>query len=100
MSPASLPTPMLLVFGVSALASVCVAVLAWRRKDPVLFKVGVTLVTFLPVVGPLFGLWVASFPDKIHPDMQAKYKNTVNVYSVPTARIEASVNGKGRDDAD
>ena len=88
-----------MVLGISILASLWVAVLVWRRDDHVLFKCAATLITFIPVLGPLFGLWVTSFPDKMHPDMQAKYKNAVNVYSVPKESIEARARGAGSGDA-
>jgi len=72
-------------------------VLVWRRDDPVLFKVAVTLVTLIPVLGPIVGLWVTSFPDKMYPDLQARYKNAVNAYSVPTDLIRRQVEGVGKD---
>jgi len=92
------PTPVLILLCASALAAVWVDVLVWRRNDHVLFKVAVTLVTLIPVLGPIVGLWVTSFPDKLHPDLQAKYKNTVNVYSVPKDFIRRQVEGVGKDD--
>ena len=93
-----LSTPVWLLLGVSSFASVCVAALVWRRNDHVLFKVSVTVVSFIPVIGPIVGLWVTSFPDKLHPDLQAKYKNAVNVYSVPKEAIRRQVLGTGKDD--
>jgi hypothetical protein len=92
------PTPVLLLLGASACAAVWVDVLVWRRSDHVLFKMAVTLVTLIPVLGPIVGLWVTSFPDKMHPDLQAKYKNTVNVYSVPKDFIRSQVEGQSTDE--
>lgn len=68
------------------MGSCLVAFLIWRREDPVLLKVAVTIVAFIPVVGPVFALWVCSFPDRMHPALRAKYKNRVNVYSVPQVK--------------
>lgn len=94
-----IPTPALAVLGASAAASSVISVLIWRRRDPVVLKLGTTVVAFLPVVGPLFALWVVSFPDRMHPDLQAKYKNTVNAYSVPKEAIRANLEDKERGDA-
>lgn len=78
-----IPFPALMTLCVSAVASCLVAVLVWRRDEPLIFRVAVTLVAFIPVVGPVFALWVTSFPDRMHPALQAKYKNMVNRYSNP-----------------
>ena len=85
-----LPVKTLLGFGVSLIASLLVIRLVWRRDDPVFFKIFVTLVALIPFIGPVAGLWVTTFPDKMHPGMQAKYKNTVNSYSFPTASTDAA----------
>ena len=81
----------LFVLSASTVASIWVATIVWRRGDPLLFRCAVVVLGFLPVVGPLIALWICSFPDKMHPDMQAKYRRVVNSYSVPTAAIEASL---------
>ena len=78
----------LLGFGASFIASLLVIRLVWRRDDPVFFKIFVTLVALIPFIGPVAGLWVTTFPDKMHPGMQAKYKNTVNSYSFPTSSAD------------
>ena len=88
----------LFALAASLAASVWVAGVVWRRNDPLLFKCAVVVLGFLPVVGPAIALWICSFPDKMHPDMQAKYKRVVNSYSVPKDAIEASVKkGRGGD---
>jgi hypothetical protein len=94
-----IPKSALAALAVSVALSFAVSVLIWRRHDPLILKLGTTLVAFLPVIGPLFALWVVSFPDRMHPDLQATYKNTVNVYSVPKESIRASLGEKGRSDA-
>ena len=80
----------LLGFGASFIASLLVIRLVWRRNDPVFFKICITLLALIPFIGPVAGLWVTTFPDKMHPGMQAKYKNTVNSYSFPTASSDAA----------
>ncbi len=86
-----LPTPVLLLIGTSTLAALWVDVLVWRREDHVLFKLAVTLVSLIPVIGPIAGFWITSFPDKMHPDLQAKYKTAVNNYAVPEEHIRDQV---------
>lgn len=83
MTFSDIPFPALVTLCVSAVASCLVAILIWRRDEPVIFRIAVTVVAFFPVVGPIFALWVTSFPDRMHPALQAKYAKTVNSYSVP-----------------
>ena len=78
----------LLGFGASFIASLLVIRLVWRRDDPVVFKICITVLALIPFIGPIAGLWVTGFPDKMHPDLQAKYKNTVNSYSFPTSSAD------------
>lgn len=96
MTPSDIPHTALIALGVSAVGSCLVTVLVWRREDPLFLKVVVTAVAFLPVIGPLFALWVCSFPDRMHPALQAKYKNTVNFYSVPKRKPVDGDESKGR----
>jgi hypothetical protein len=83
----NIPKPALITLGVSVTASVAISVLIWRRHDHVILKVGTTLVAFFPIVGPLFALWIISFPDRMHPSLQAKYPKRVNFYSVPDSLL-------------
>jgi predicted PurR-regulated permease PerM len=100
MTFSDVPFPALMALCVSAVASCLVAILIWRRDEPVIFRIAVTVVAFFPVVGPIFALWVTSFPDRMHPALQARYKNTVNAYSVPRAEpAQSSEIEKGRVDA-
>lgn len=95
-----IPFPALMTLCVSAVASCLVTILVWRRDEPVIFRAAVTLVAFLPVVGPVFALWVTSFPDRMHPALQAKYPKTVNRYSIPPAGpAHDGESGKGKVDA-
>lgn len=85
------------VAGLSGIASVAVGALIWRRHDPLPLKLGTMLVAFIPVVGPLYALWVLSFPDRMHPSLQAKYRYG-NFYSTPRAEERAKKSkGRGRD---
>lgn len=80
----SVPFLLLVVLGVSAIAGVWVSVSAWRRQgDPFILKIATTVVAFAPIVGPLFALWVLSFPERMHPNLQATYPKRVNHYSSP-----------------
>lgn len=83
MTFSDVPFPALMTLCASLVASCLVTILIWRRDEPVIFRIAVTVVAFFPVVGPIFALWVTSFPDRMHPALQARYKNTVNSYSTP-----------------
>jgi hypothetical protein len=52
----------------------------WKNNDPAFLKILLTVLAVVPVVGPLVVYWVSNFPSRLHPDVQAKYKETVNVY--------------------
>jgi hypothetical protein len=52
----------------------------WKSNDPVVLKVVLTLLAVVPILGPLVAYWISNFPSRLHPDVQAKYKETVNVY--------------------
>jgi hypothetical protein len=86
MSLNDIPFSALMALCASALASCGVTILIWRRDESVFFRVAVTVVAFLPVVGPIFALWISSFPGRMHPALQAKYPETVNRYSIPPAK--------------
>lgn len=83
MSLVEIPLPLLAVLGVSAVASLSMSFVVWRRDDSLLLKVTTTVIAFLPVLGPLFALWIVCFPDRMHPALRAKYPKMVNRYSVP-----------------
>src|SRR5687767_3843386 len=76
--------PLLLALAASAVVSIGILFLIWRRNDPLLLKLGTSVVAFIPFIGPLLALWVVSFPDRMHPALQAKYKNVVNSYTTPS----------------
>ena len=93
-------TPAVIVLGLSAVASAAVIATIWRKRDPPFLKCATTLVALTPVVGPLVAWWVVSFPEPMHPDLQAKGKRTVNEYSVPREFIREKVRrDRGGDEA-
>lgn len=71
----------LAIFAVSGIVSLLISILVWRKsKDSVFLKVFITLIVFIPVLGPLLAMWVISFPNRMPRSMQAKYPRTVNRY--------------------
>jgi hypothetical protein len=70
-------------FAFTTLLAIYLTFRIWKTADPNWFKVLLTLIAFVPFFGPLFVFWIANFPDRMHPSMQAKYKNAVNSYSFP-----------------
>jgi hypothetical protein len=58
----------------------CLAVRLWRSRDPLLFKLVLTLVLVVPVIGHLVVYWIANFPSRLHPQSQARHPKRVNTY--------------------
>ena len=80
---AEIPMSALVAVSTSTIAAAGVSVFVWRRPDPVWFKIAVTAIALIPLIGPLFALWVTCFPDRMHPALQAKYPKMVNSYASP-----------------
>lgn len=64
----------------SWVVSAFLAVRLWKSRDPLLFKLGLTLLLVVPVFGPLMVYWIANFPSRLHPQSQARFPRQVNVY--------------------
>ena len=79
------------LFGSYLVALGCL-ILAWRSEEPVWFKVLLTLLLLVPVLGPLCYIWVGSWPDRsrvreevgygptafLHHDLDVRYKRRRN----------------------
>jgi hypothetical protein len=65
---------------VSWLVGAWLVVRVWKTADPPFFKIILTLLAAVPVIGPVAVYWISNFPSRLHPDVQAKYPKTVNVY--------------------
>jgi hypothetical protein len=69
----------------------------WKSKDPLFFKVVLTGLLLVPVIGPIVVYWISNFPSRLHPDVQARYPKQVNSYGRwRTEDDELEHKGKGR----
>jgi hypothetical protein len=57
----------------------------WRSRDPLFFKLLLSLVGLIPLLGPLILLWNNLWPSRWPEGMQAKFRNHVNQYTYPKA---------------
>jgi hypothetical protein len=55
----------------STILAVWLVYQVWKSTDPLILKLLLTLLAFVPVFGPLVVLWTATFPDRIHPALRA-----------------------------
>jgi hypothetical protein len=79
-----MPADLLLVLSVCVAAFACASFFVWRRKgDALAFKLLLTVVALVPILGPFMVLWVLSFPDRMHTSLQAKFPKVVNTYTLP-----------------
>jgi hypothetical protein len=69
-----------LVVLISWLVGAWLVVRVWKTADPPFLKIILTLLAAVPVVGPVAVYWISNFPSRLHPDVQAKYPKTVNIY--------------------
>mgnify|MGYP003579544602 FL=1 len=49
---------------VSELAAVWIIWRLWRSSDVLFFKISLSVIALLPVVGPILALWMGNFPTK------------------------------------
>lgn len=51
----------------------------WRSEQHAFFKLSLTVLVWIPVLGPLLFWWIADFPPKVHPMFrdQSRYSSDV-----------------------
>jgi hypothetical protein len=52
----------------------------WRSDDHLFFKVSLSLLAFLPVLGPLLVIWIGNFPDSNPHVLQDRLRFRADVY--------------------
>ncbi len=60
---------LLALWAISSVAAVVLCVRLWRSRDELFFKITLSVLAFVPVLGPLFVLWVWKFPQSMHPEL-------------------------------
>lgn len=69
-----------IVFGLSWLMAACLLPLIWRSRDPLGMKVVLSIVAFIPVLGPLVVVWVSIFPSPQPLDQQDRGRFSSDVH--------------------
>jgi hypothetical protein len=64
----------------STLVAVWLGIQVWKSRDPVILKVILTGILFVPLMGPLIVYWISNFPSRLHPDVQARNPKQINSY--------------------
>jgi len=61
-------SPVAIIAAISLIISAWLMFGLWRSKAPVLVKAGLSLWLLVPLVGPLFYVWIRNFPEPNDPD--------------------------------
>jgi hypothetical protein len=64
----------------STLGAVLLSVRVWRSSDPTPFKVVLTLLALIPVLGPVTVYWISNFPSPLHPALRDYHAKQPDVY--------------------
>jgi hypothetical protein len=52
----------------------------WRSDDHLFFKISLSLIALLPLLGPLLVLWVGNFPSKLPLVLQDRLRRSPDVF--------------------
>ncbi len=52
----------------------------WRSGQHIFFKISLSLLAVIPILGPLLVLWLADFPPRVHPALRDKYRYSTDVF--------------------
>jgi hypothetical protein len=69
-----------LLFAASWVIAGWLLIRVWKSTDPLFLKIALTVVAAIPILGPLVVYWTSNFPNRLHPDAQAKHPKAVNAY--------------------
>jgi hypothetical protein len=75
-----LPAVKILIVLASWVVGAWLTVRVWKSHDPAFFKILLTILSFVPVIGPVVVCWISNFPSRLHPDVQARHPKTINAY--------------------
>ncbi len=65
-----------------------------KRPDPTYYKIGLAMLALIPVLGPVFLLWLLVFPSRLPVQMQAEFPKKVNIYSYPVSQSQTAQEAK------
>ena len=92
-------SPRQVVFGLSWLLGLCLLPWVWRSRDPRGMKIALSLLAFVPVMGPLVVVWVSIFPPPHAPEHRDESRYHADVYDRWASRIRghrAPSDGSGK----
>ena|ERR1700704_1865216 len=52
----------------------------WRSRDHLFFKISLSLIALIPVLGPLLVLWIGNFPSELPPVLQDRLRRSPDVF--------------------
>lgn len=70
----------LVVVLASEIAALWLIVRLWRSGEHLLFKLSLSLIAVVPVVGPLLAIWMSNFPSKVPGAFQDKSRFSADVF--------------------
>jgi hypothetical protein len=70
----------LAVVALSELVAAWIIWRLWRSEEHVFFKASLSILALIPVVGPLFAIWIGNFPDKVPSILQDRYRYSSDVF--------------------
>jgi hypothetical protein len=81
-------TAIIVLLAVSWLVSAYLAVRLWRARESAMLKCALTAVLFIPVLGPLFSLWVRNFPPSMPAELMDRSRYSTDVLDRFRYRLE------------
>lgn len=52
----------------------------WRSGDYLFFKLTLSILALVPILGPILALWIANFPAPQHPSLRDRRPKQTDVY--------------------
>jgi hypothetical protein len=68
------------IVAISELVALWIIWRLWRSADHPFFKVALSLVALLPVLGPVIALWIGNFPDLAPRILQDRWRSRTDFY--------------------
>lgn len=80
----------IVLMAVSWLVSAYLGVRLWRARESAMLKCALTAVLFIPVLGPLFFLWIRNFPPSMPAELMDRSRYSTDVLDRFRYRLERS----------
>jgi len=73
-------TPTFWVLVLSEVVALWIIWMLWRSADHLFFKVALTIVALIPILGPIIALWIGNFPSKAPPILRDQLRYRTDFY--------------------